>query len=436
MMRALYSCATWLMQPLVRRKLRRRAQAEPLYGEHIEERFGHYTQAASVGAGPLVWLHAVSLGETRAAVALLKELRRALPGMRLLLTHGTATGREAGLSLLQPGDVQVWQPWDTVGAVRRFLTHFRPQIGLLMETELWPNLVVESARAGVRLCLVNARLSDKSLRQAQRLAWLARPTYRSLHAAWAQSQADVDRLQQLGAPVRGVFGNFKFDATPNAAQLAQGQTWRAAAKPVLMFASSREGEEAMLLEIFKRNRPLAPVNSAPAAPETIANPVQWLIVPRHPQRFDEVAALFTAAGYTVARRSQWGDGPPPVADVWLGDSVGEMALYLGLAQAVLLGGSFARLGGQNLIEVAACGGPVYMGPHTYNFAEAAQRAAEAGAAFACADLAQAVDQATALLQKAAALAKAQHAALGLGAAHRGAALRTAQAVAAVLAISS
>lgn len=434
MIRTLYAGATWLLQPLVRSKLRRRAVAEPLYGEHIAERFGHYSHATSVaGHGPLVWLHAVSLGETRAAAPLIKELRLALPGMRLLLTHGTASGREAGRSLLQPGDLQVWQPWDTVGAVRRFLLRFKPQLGLLMETELWPNLVAESARAGVPLCLVNARLSDKSLRQARRWGALGRATYGGLHAAWAQSPADAERLRRLGTPVRGVLGNFKFDATPDATQLAQGQAWRAAAtRPVLMFASAREGEEAMLLEVLKKNRPLAPVDRAPAAPETIASAVQWLVVPRHPQRFDEVAALFTAAGYTVARRSQWGDAPV-AADVWLGDSVGEMALYFGLAQAALLGGSFAPLGGQNLIEAAACGVPVFMGPHTYNFAEAAQLAAAAGAAFACGDLAQAVEQATALLHQPAALAQAHAAALGLGAAHRGAAQRTAQAVAAVLA---
>ena len=437
MMRALYSLAVWLAQPLVRRKLRRRAVAEPLYGEHVGERFGHYTQPApapAAGEGPLVWLHAVSLGETLAAATLVTALRAQWPGMRLLLTHGTATGRAAGARLLQPGDVQVWQPWDTLGAVRRFLAHFRPQIGLLMETELWPNLVAESARAGVPLCLVNARLSEKSLRQAKRLAWLARPTYRGLHAAWAQSEADALRLRQLGAPVRGVMGNFKFDMAPNATQLAQGHAWRgASARSVLLFASAREGEEAMLVEVLKQNRPLAPVDIAQAAPETIANSVQWLVVPRHPQRFDEVAALFAAAGYTVARRSQWGAGGPVAADVWLGDSLGEMALYFGLAHAALLGGSFAPLGGQNLIEAAACGVPVFMGPHTYNFAEAAQLSAEAGAAFACADLADAVQRAMAMLQHPAALAQAQQAALNLGAAHRGAAHRTAQALAAVLA---
>jgi 3-deoxy-D-manno-octulosonic-acid transferase len=435
MMRALYACATWLAQPLLRRKLRQRAVAEPLYGQYVEERFGHYTQPAAqaAGAGPLVWLHAVSLGETRAAVALVAQLRQQVPGMRLLLTHGTATGRAAGAALLQPGDMQVWQPWDSVGAVRRFLAHFRPQVGLLMETELWPNLVAECARAGVPLCLVNARLSDKSLRQAQRLAWLARPTYGGLRAVWAQSQADADRLRQLGAPVQGVLGNFKFDATPLATQLAQGQAWRSnTAQPVLMFASAREGEEAMLIEILKRNKPLALVESERVAPETIASSVQWLIVPRHPQRFDEVAALFQQAGFSVSRRSQWGADGPVAADVWLGDSVGEMALYFGLAQAALLGGSFAPLGGQNLIEAAACGVPVFMGPHVFNFTEASALSADAGAAFACADLAQAVDRATALLHDLPARARARQAALNLGAAHRGAALRTAQAVAGLL----
>jgi 3-deoxy-D-manno-octulosonic-acid transferase len=434
MMRFLYSLVVWLVQPLVRRKLRRRAVAEPLYGEHMAERFGHYTQTAPApGAGPLVWLHAVSLGETLAAATLLQALRAQLPGMRLLLTHGTATGRAAGLGLLQPGDVQVWQPWDTLGAVGRFYTHFRPQIGLLMETELWPNLVAESRRAGVPLCLVNARLSDKSLQQAQRLAWLARPTYSSLHAVWAQSEADARRLRLLGAPVRGVMGNFKFDMAPNAMQLAAGRAWReASAGPVVMFASAREGEEALLIEVLKQKEAPAQLDIAQAAPENIASKVQWLIVPRHPQRFDEVAALLVAAGYTVSRRSQWGSEAPAAADVWLGDSLGEMALYFGLAHVALLGGSFAPLGGQNLIEAAACGVPVFMGPHTYNFAEAAQLSAEAGAAFPCTDLVDAVQRATTLLQTPHALAQAAQAALALGVAHRGAALRTAHAVAALL----
>jgi 3-deoxy-D-manno-octulosonic-acid transferase len=446
MMRALYSLLTWAAQPLVRRKLARRARVEPLYGVAVEERFGHYGTATVVAphaAGPLVWLHAVSLGETRAAAVLLARLREQLPGMRLLLTHGTATGREAGKALLQSGDVQVWQPWDTPAAVGRFLAHFQPAIGLLMETEVWPHLVDGCARRGIPLCLVNARMSEKTLRQARRLRGLAGPAYAGLHAVWAQSAADADRLRALGAPVRGVLGNFKFDATPAAALLAQGRQWRdASAMPVVMFASSREGEEQMLIEVLKKKTAPADVNKGNVATNSVAingvstpgKPVQLLVVPRHPQRFDEVEQLFRDAGYTVSRRSQWTAAQAPgAAQVWLGDSLGEMALYFGMAHAALLGGSFAPLGGQNLIEAAACGVPVYMGPHVFNFAEAASLAAEAGAARYCADLDNAWAQACALVSNDVDQAAMAQAALGLGAAHRGAAVKTATEVAALLA---
>ncbi len=464
--RWLYSLLLWLARPLLVRKLRRRAVAEPVYGEAMAERWGYYAAPAATalntnavpapgapGAahGPgapespespeatalpqrpvTVWVHAVSLGETRAAATLVAQLRAQLPGMRLLLTHGTATGRVQGHSLLQPGDVQVWQPWDTPGAVRRFLAWGQPDVGLLVETEVWPNMVAACAQAHIALCLVNARLSAKSLRQAQRLAWLARPAYAALQAVWAQTDADAARLAQLGAPVRGVLGNFKFDATPDARQLAQGRAWHATqSRAVLLFASSREGEEQMLLQCLKQKVPFPHVPRAQAAIETIANPVQWLIVPRHPQRFDEVAQRCREAGLTVSRRSSWA-AEPVAADIWLGDSLGEMALYYGLADCALLGGSFAPLGGQNLIEAAACECPVVMGPHTFNFAQAAELASAAGAAWAVPDLPRAVAQALALVQSPLELEQARSAARSLGLAHRGAAARTAQAVVAVL----
>ena len=167
-MRWLYSCLMQLLQPLLRRKLARRGRMEPGYLHAVEERFGHYTVPASSG---YLWIHAVSLGETRAAAVLLAALRAQWPGLRLLLTHGTATGREEGKALLQPGDVQVWQPWDTPQAVQRFLTHFRPCLGILLETEVWPNLVAASKAAGVPLVLANARLSAASARNAQRLSF-------------------------------------------------------------------------------------------------------------------------------------------------------------------------------------------------------------------------------------------------------------------------
>lgn len=258
---------------------------------------------------------------------------------------------------------------------------------------------------------------------------MARPAYASLHAVWAQAAPDAARLVELGASVRGVFGNFKFDATPDAPQLGLGQAWRSAQpRPVAVFANTREGEEAFLLQELKRNRAVAPADIAQAATKNIANPVvQWMLVPRHPQRFDAVAALCEAEGFSVSRRSQWAYGPQ-VADIWLGDSMGEMAAYYALADVALLGGSFAELGGHNLIEAMACGCPVVMGPHTFNFAQAAELAVEAGAAFAQPDMPHAISKVLALLQSARGLQKARSAARALGLQHGGAAKRTALAV--------
>jgi 3-deoxy-D-manno-octulosonic-acid transferase len=428
--RWLYSIFMWLVQPLVRRKLARRGVQEPGYLQAVQERFGYYTGTPVATQDNTVWVHAVSLGETRAAAVLVAQLRQRLPGMRLLLTHGTATGRAEGVSLLRPGDVQTWQPWDTVGATHRFLTHFKPRIGILMETEIWPNLVAACARQRVPLVLANARLSDKSLQKACRLGWLARPAYGALSAAWAQTEADAQRLRQLGATVQGVFGNLKFDAAPDAAQLAAGRAWRRGiGRPVALFASSRAGEEQSLLELL---------GAARLADPATTNAIQWLIVPRHPQRFDEVAALIVSHGFTVARRSHWGTSPPADAigastqTIWLGDSLGEMALYYGLAELALLGGSFEPLGGQNLIEAAACACPVVMGPHTFNFAEAAELALAAGAAIRVTSLQQAVAVARRLAYDPAARAAVSDAAARFALAHRGAVEKTAAAVLSLL----
>ena len=412
MIRPLYSLLVIGAQPLLRRKLRRRGVAEPGYLEHVEERFGRYREATEPGR---LWIHAVSLGETRAAAILVDALRRAQPDLRILLTHGTATGRAEGRRLLREGDAQAWLPWDTPRAVRGFLDHFRPCAGVLMETEVWPNLAAACRQRGIPLALANARLSQKSLDQALRFATLARPAYAALAGVWAQTEGDARRLAHAGATVQGVFGNLKFDASPDPAQLRLGRDWHATAPgPVVMFASSREGEEAEFL------RAIAGVQG-----------VQWLLVPRHPQRFDDVAALVAQAGWRVARRSAWTDAPAP-ADVWIGDSLGEMALYYAMADAALLGGSFAPLGGQNLIEAAACGCPVVMGPHTFNFAEAAELALQAGAALRVASMEEGVRRAVELVQDAPARQAAAAAGERFAAAHRGAAEKTAQAVLALV----
>ena len=432
----LYGRVMTAVQPLLRRKLARRALQEVGYAEAIEERFGRYTHPVE-NASELVWVHAVSLGETRTAAVLLTALRAQHPGLRILLTHGTATGRAEGAGLLRAGDVQIWQPWDSPAAVARFFDHFKPRLGLLMETEVWPCKVAAAHARGVPLVLVNARLSEKSLRRALRVATIALPAFGALTAVYAQTEEDAQRFRALGAAVKGVFGNLKFDATPDASQHARGTAWRHAGKlPVVMFASSREGEEG---EFLKQIVPIAPLNRAQAATDLIAtDPIESatsqrfkpLIVPRHPQRFDEVQALAESRGLRVSRRSSWPAAGPfesseaMQADVWLGDSLGEMALYYGLGSVALLGGSFAPLGGQNLIEAAACGCPVVMGPHTFNFLEAAELAEAEGAAIRVADMREGVQSATALVNEPRELAKAAHAGLTFAARNRGATERT------------
>jgi 3-deoxy-D-manno-octulosonic-acid transferase len=437
-----YSLLMRLGQPLLRRKLVRRGAQEPGYLEAVEERFGVYTQPAEPSS-ELVWLHAVSLGETRTAAVLLEALRAQHPGLRILLTHGTATGRAEGLGLLRPGDVQVWQPWDSAAAVAGFFRHFKPRLGLLMETEVWPNTVAAARALAIPLLLVNGRLSDKSLRQALHMAPLSCPAYGALAAVYAQTEGDAQRFVRLGAKVAGVFGNLKFDGTPDAGQLAQGRAWRQAlgrrtassgATPVLMFASSREGEEEpffwKIMALAQQGRAQVAINSV--ASSTPAS-CRFLIVPRHPQRFDEVHALAEKLGLRVSRRSSWLAGPADSeealqADIWLGDSVGEMALYYALSDVALLGGSFAPLGGQNLIEAAACGCPVVMGPHTFNFAEAAEQAETVGAARRVADLPQALQAALQLLGDRQARAGAVSASLAFAARNRGATAHTLQAL--------
>jgi len=425
----LYGLFTQLAQPLLRRKLRRRAVQEPGYAHAVEERFGEYDDA--LAGTDWCWVHAVSLGETRAAGILIAELRRQLPGIPILLTHGTATGREEGAKLLTEDDIQVWQPWDTPEAVARFLDRFRPRIGVLMETEVWPELTAACAERGIPLVLANARLNEKSLASAERLGWLSRPAFSSLAAVWAQSEADAHRLVSLGAKVAGIFGNLKFDAAPDARQVAHAQVLRAhLPKPLVVFASSRDGEERQLLEALRHfwtTAPALPARITKGSARLRACDVQWLIVPRHPQRFDEVAQLIEAAGFACARRST-ADALPQDNEIWLGDSLGEMALYYGLADAALLGGSFEPLGGQNLIEAAACGCPVIMGPSTFNFAEAAELAVAGGAALRVDDMGDAVTQALALVADTQRCAAMSQAAQVFAGAHRGAAERTAAAI--------
>ena len=439
---AMYALVLRLAVPAYLLRLLWRGRREPGYRAALAERLG-FGPAEPPGR---LWVHAVSLGETRAAAPLLAALRARAPGLRLLLTHGTATGREAGAALLRPGDAQCWLPWDTPGAVRRFLARHRPCAGVVLETEVWPVLLREAERAGVPMLLANARLSERSARRGRRLAALLHPALARFAAVLAQTEADARRLAAAGARAVQVAGNLKFEIDPAPALLARGRAWRAALqRPVVLAAVTREGEEAALLQAWRARRelgggrdrregregqyPPVPVPAPSAAP---VPPPLLVVVPRHPQRFDAVAAEVAAAGLTLARRSAWaGDAPPPEAfgaDAWLGDSLGEMPAWYALADVALLGGSFAPLGGQNLIEAAACGCPLLLGPHTFNFAQAAEQALAAGAAERAGDLDGAVARAALLLADAPARAAMATAGLAFAAAHRGAAARMADAV--------
>ena len=406
-MRHLYTILLYAAMPLVLLRLAWRARRQRGYLQHVAERFGFH--GAAHAAQPCIWVHAVSVGETRAAEPLIRALQARYPQHRILLTHMTPTGRETGESVFGGEVTRAYLPYDLPGAVARFLDHFRPVAGVVMETEVWPNLIYAAARRDIPLYLVNARLSERSLAGYRRTGALARDALAAFTAIAAQSAADAARLQTLGAVRVTVTGNLKFDLDPPADQLEQGCAWRAAVgvRPVVLAASTREGEEALLLDAVLRAG---------------AGDVLWVIVPRHPQRFDSVAALITARGLRLQRRSA-GHSIANDTQVLLGDSMGEMAVYYALSDVVLMGGSFLDFGAHNLIEPCAAAKPVIVGPSTYNFTDAAEAANAAGAALRVEGMDAAVVLALQLLADAPRRAQMGAAGVAFTAAHRGATQR-------------
>jgi 3-deoxy-D-manno-octulosonic-acid transferase len=373
--RALYTLLGAAMLPWLPLRLWWRGQREPGYRAHIGERFGRYAGGARAAqAAPLFWLHAVSVGETRASAPLVQRLHRDYPGAAILMTHMTATGREAGRALYGDQVLQTWLPYDLPFAVRAFYAHFRPAAGFLIETELWPNLIAEARIAGVPLYLVNARLSERSARGYARFSFISRPMLAALAGVAAQSEADAARLALLGAPQAVVTGNLKFDVTvpPEALELAAGlRISFGARRRVWVAGSTRDGEEALILDALAR--------------KPLPKDALTVIVPRHPQRFAAVAELLRARAIPFAHRSDRHGAVTDDIAVVLGDSMGEMFAYYAAADVAFVGGSLLPLGGQNLIEPLAVGTPVLVGPHTFNFTEASSGAIEAGAAQRVAD---------------------------------------------------
>jgi len=352
-----------------------------------------------------------------------------------LLTCMTPTGRATAESLYGDFARIVYLPYDYAGLTRRFLRRLRPRVGILMETELWPNLICAADRAGVPLMLANARLSERSARGYARLPALTRACLARVAQVAAQTDADAARLRALGARAVTVVGNLKFDIAPPPQQLALGASWRArwGQRPVLLAASTREGEEAQILRAFAA--------TAPAD-------VLLVLVPRHPQRFGEVVALIESAGLSCQRRSAMDDtgldpatrvlrkgrcaaaGHPPAYPmrVLLGDSLGELFAYYAACDVAFIGGSLLPLGGQNLIEAASVGRPVLVGPHTFNFEEATRLAIEVGAALRVSDADDLLANALKLLDDAQTRTRMGEAGLAFAARHRGAAARVAKLV--------
>lgn len=435
--RALYSLGWVVMTPLVMAYLLLRSRRQPAYREHWGQRWGHYGPQDRVAAGEVIWIHAVSVGETRAAQPLIRALTLRRPQARILLTHMTPTGRATGLELFGDRVTQAYLPYDMPWTMRRFLRHFRPKAGLIMETELWPNLVAQAQALNVPLALVNARLSERSLRKGLRWSALIRPALRGLQAVLAQTAQDGQRLERLGRDDVVITGNLKFDIEPPAEFIALGHEWRALVgpRPIVLAASTRDGEEALLLQAW-RTALAASSKQADAALEratlAAARPL-LVLVPRHPQRFAEVARLVADNGLRMVRRSEMVMSPAGgEVDVLLGDSMGEMFAFHALADVSIIGGSLLAFGGQNLIEACAVGTPVIVGPHTYNFAQAAEQSIAADCAIRVTDADSAVVQALRLARDPERRQNMSDNARAFAQAHRGATQKTLAALARML----
>ncbi len=347
-----YKFLLYLLLPFTALKLLWRARKQAEYLQYWRERYGFYSIPINK---PVIWLHCVSVGETRAATPLVKSLLKKYPNHQILLTHTTPTGRATSEQLFGDNVQRVYLPYDVPFAVHGFLKHFKPVIGVLMETELWFNLIAACKQHNIPLLLVNARLSERSARGYAKLGKLARQGLQDLAEIAAQTQADAERFEQLGAKQVSVAGNLKFEVIPPVDAVMQGQQLRTLLgnnRPIFVAASTREGEEAIIL------------NAVVEIPNLLT-----VIVPRHPQRFSEVEALLQARGIQYQKRSSLQQVVNNQTQVILGNTMGELFTYYASADICLVGGSLLPYGGQNLIEAMRMGKPVLIGEHTYNFKE-------------------------------------------------------------------
>ena len=419
MPKIVYTLLIYMVALLLPIKLLWRGLKQPEYRQHVRERYGYYTQTVTA---PLIWVHCVSVGETRATQPLIHALLEQYPQHQILITHGTPTGRDTGRQLFsqhitQGRVLQAYLPVDTPGASKRFLAHFKPVLGLLMETELWFHVIDQATRQHIPVALLSARLSAKSAAGYARLGSLTRQGLQQLALVAAQTAADAERLQALGAPHPIICGNLKFDVTPPADSAAKGAALRQLIgqdRTVLMAASTREGEESLILDAVQ------------------GTSVLTLLVPRHPQRFAEVESLLKARGLRYVLRTELVQPLNADVQVVLGNSMGEMYTYYAASDFAVMGGSLQPLGGQNLIEAAAMGVPTILGPHMFNFTQVAQAAVLADAAVQLRDVRELHEMIATLAADKVKVATMAEAAKGFTLQHRGTTERLMMAIAPLL----
>jgi 3-deoxy-D-manno-octulosonic-acid transferase len=382
----LYELLWLLVLPLVLLRLYLKGRLQAGYRENILERLGVCKKTLT---GSVVWVHAVSVGETRACAPLVHALLQ--DGYQVVLTHMTPTGRATGADIfsneITAGRLQqVYLPYDISYFVGAFLKAFTPQLCLIMETEVWPCLVIKSSQAGLPLLLVNARLSKRSARRVARWGQIGLGIYGSFTQILAQTSLDAKRYESLGLSNVTITGNLKFDVQSRPAQIDQALELRKLLNPdmrILCAASTRDGEEKLILQAWKELLVKHP---------ELVHVARLLVVPRHPQRFQDVYQDIASQALKVSKKSQLSSEQLAQAltegQIILGDTMGEMAFYYALSDAVVMGGSLLPLGGQNFIEACALGRPIILGEHTFNFQQASHDAVEQEAAIRIRDISE------------------------------------------------
>ena len=387
LMMGLYQFIWYLALPLALARLLWKGRLQQGYRDHINERLGMSWPIS--GAIPRIWVHAVSVGETRAAAPLIDALIQS--GEKILLTHMTPTGRDTGRQLfadhIASGQlVQSYLPYDIHWAVNSFYRYFSIKVGLIMETEVWPSLILSARQKSLPVILVNARLSERSARRVSRFANFAQLIYQSFTKILAQTNLDAKRYHSLGLSNVLVTGNLKFDVIPHPDQIEHALALKKQLNhqvQIVCAASTRDGEEALIIEAWQKFLKSKKNTSD-------ANHFCLFIVPRHPQRFDDVFTQLQSSFIKVSRRSTMHDQEFTDAinhgGVILGDSMGEMSFYYALSDIVIMGGSLLPLGGQNFIEACSLGRPIILGEHTFNFQQASADVIDSRAAIRITDI--------------------------------------------------